>query len=178
MSPVKGYFEWMCSVIKENGERVVLLEELYHTEFYAIIAPDDNRLSDGADLSRAYERYCEENGTPISEAEKTRLDVARVSVLEVMVALAIRMETTIMCDVDFGDRTQLWFWAMIKSLGLYGMTNDSYDKCVVDDIIGRFLEREYEHDGKGGLFHVKNTLYNMTEVEIWGQMHLFIEGLS
>lgn len=46
------------------------------------------------------------------------LDNRPCSVLEMIIALAIRLEEHIMDDPDIGNRTGQWFWDMIVSLGL------------------------------------------------------------
>lgn len=53
------------------------------------------------------------------------LDQYECSVLEVMIALALRMEEETMASSEFGDRTNQWFWYMIVSLGLSGMTDSN-----------------------------------------------------
>ena len=86
-----------------------------------------------------------------------------------MVALALRCEETIMDDPTLGNRTGQWFWGMITSLGLGSMSDDKYDKAYVNAIISRFLSRDYEPNGKGGLFTVKNCEQDMRDIEIWHQ---------
>jgi hypothetical protein len=87
-----------------------------------------------------------------------------------MVALAIRCEERIMKDPMKGDRTAQWFWGMISSLGLGGMTDYNFNEWVVADVIGRFLRREYDSDGKGGLFTIKRWDRDARDVEIWHQL--------
>ena len=45
---------------------------------------------------------------------------------------------------------------MIDNLGLESMYDDNFDKVYADKIIYRFLNREYEPNGDGGLFTVHN----------------------
>jgi hypothetical protein len=87
-----------------------------------------------------------------------------------MVALAIECEVTIMDDPNIGDRTGQWFWGMIVNLGLGSMTDYKFDDIYVEGVVRRFLDREYEPNGKGGLFTVKNCRYDLRTVEIWNQM--------
>ena len=94
-----------------------------------------------------------------------------------MVALASRCEET-MDDPGMGDRTGQWFWGMIVSLGLGGQLDNRYDARVVDDILDRFLDREYEPDGSGGLFTIENCHRDLRDVEIWNQMWWYIDTLS
>ena len=92
-----------------------------------------------------------------------------------MVALAIRCEENIMDDPSYGNRTGQWFWGMIVNLGLGFMTDSRFDEKFVDDVIFRFLNREYEPDGKGGLFTVRNCKYDLRTVEIWYQMCWYLD---
>lgn len=91
-----------------------------------------------------------------------------------MIALAVRCEEHIMDDPDIGDRTGQWFWNMIVSLGLGSMTDERFDGEYVDEVVDIFLNREYERNGEGGLFTVNDTDRDMRNVEIWYQMHWYL----
>lgn len=54
--------------------------------------------------------------------------------LEMMIALAIRCEETIMDDPRYGNRTKQWFWNMMKSLGLSYMNDDCFDRDKFHEI--------------------------------------------
>lgn len=142
------------------------LSHLFQTPFrYSYIPMDGNRLEDGL---RLRDRFGEENG--YSQHQLTLLNGYECSVLEVMIALALRMEEETMASSEFGDRTNQWFWYMIISLGLSGMTDDNYNVDEVDFIVNRFLDREYEPNGAGSLFYVPNTKKDFRRIEIWYQM--------
>ena len=167
------YFEWMCELICGNryAEAVSyrkLLAYLRSIEFTYSIPRDKNRAEDGLDL-----RYRFAYETNIKHAED--YIHGPCSVLEMMVALAIRCEENIMDDPSYGNRTGQWFWGMIVNLGLGFMTDSRFDEQFVDDIIFRFLNREYEPDGKGGLFTVRNCKYDLRTVEIWYQMCWYLD---
>ena len=100
---------------------------------------------------------------------------APCSVLEMMVALAIRCEETIMDNPAYGDRTAQWFWGMIRTLGLYSMTDDRFDQEYVDMVIDRFLNRDYEPNGEGGLFKINNCKYDLRKIEIWYQLCWYLD---
>ena len=85
-----------------------------------------------------------------------------------MVALSLRCEEEVIGDDAEGEVSR-WFWDMIRNLGLGDMSDDFYDRDYVDFVISRFLKREYEPDGDGGLFKVKNCRYDLRTVEIWYQ---------
>lgn len=42
---------------------------------------------------------------------------------------------------------------MIVSLGLNGMNDDCYDESVVDDILHKFLWRQYKNRRRGLVYH-------------------------
>ena len=162
------YFEWIYQRIDGKGYRC-LLETLYSIEFVYSMTMDENRLRDGIDLRGQFAREC---GIP-QIAIKLKMDNTSCSVLEVMVALAIRMESTIFDDPEQGDRTYVWFWDMVKALGLYHMDDDIFDYEETEEIVDRFLNRQYDYDGKGSLFYIPEAESDMRDVEIWYQMCMY-----
>ena len=83
-----------------------------------------------------------------------------------------------MDNTAFGDRTQQWFWGMIRSLELNGMTDDNFDKDIAEDIIERFLDRRYKPDGRGGLFTIRNCRRDLRKIEIWIQLLWYLDSIS
>lgn len=169
------YFDWLCDVVdsKRFSKQVSyrkLLMHLHNIEFTWFIPYDDNRADDGIMLRRKYAlaHHDEELSDYIS---------GPCSVLEMMAALAIRCEESIMDDTLFGNRTGQWFWGMIRNLGLSGMNDSNFDVEYVDDVIARFLNREYEPDGKGGLFTIKNCDHDLRTVEIWRQLSWYLGSI-
>lgn len=157
------YFEWLLSVI-DSGNRVKqylgMLDILFNTEFYWVIDFDYNRACDGLDLRDGY----------------IPRDESPCSVLEMMVALAIRMEGILM-EEGTSDNTSEWFWIMVDNLGLLNQTNEKLDAHEVDLKVHNFLERDYQYDGTGGLFRLCNPPDDLRTVEIWIQMNWFINEL-
>ena len=137
-----------------------------------LLPKDENRAEDGIAL-----RYRFAYGYHSPASAETFLD-GPCSVLEMMVALAIRCEETIMDNPLIGDRTGQWFWGMIVSLGLGSMMDDRFDEDYVDFVINRFLNREYEPNGKGGLFTIKNCVQDLRDVEIWYQICWYLDSIT
>jgi hypothetical protein len=172
----KDYFEWMVELVCENrfGNSVSfrkLLTHLHKTKFTFTIRKDSGREEDGVNLRY---RYAYESGFVCADGY---LD-GDCTMLEMLIALAIRCETDIMDNPAYGDRTTQWFWMMIVNLGLGDMTDDLYDEENVTKILTRFLKRKYEPNGKGGLFTIRNCEYDLRYVELWTQMCWFLNGFE
>lgn len=172
------YFNWMCDLVcdkrycKKLSYRK-LLSYLHNRDFIYILDMDGNRSEDGIDLRYRF-AYEHNYSYPMVT---NYLDDRQCSILEMMVALAIRCEDSIMADSDIGNRTGLWFWSMIKSLGLDHMSDANFDKDAADEIIDRFLDREYEPNGKGGLFTIEHCKYDLRSVDIWYQMMFYLDEI-
>jgi hypothetical protein len=165
------YIEWMCNLICYNPRVETrtyqqLLRHLHNREFTYILDMDYNRAADGIDLRY---RFADEKGYGYRYILK-KFEDEPCSVLEMIVALANRCEESIMDDPDIGNRTGLWFWNMISSLGLDDMDDLYYDEQYTDEVIDRFLNREYAPNGEGGLFTVNRSDDDLRDVEIWYQM--------
>ena len=165
-----SYHQWLCDIVCRNlfSKHVSydrLLSYLSHREFTIIIPNDINRAEDGIDLRLRYQSH---TGEHISRS-------IPCSVLEMMVALAIRCEESIMDNPAYGDRTAQWFWSMVRNLGLYSMTDDRFDSEYVSLVIDRFLDREYEPNGEGGLFKINNCKYDLRKIEIWYQLCWYLD---
>lgn len=143
---------------------------LHKCEFRYSIPRDKNRAHDGIALR---DRFAYFNGYE----DLTNVLVGPCTVLEMILALAIRCEETIMDNPEIGDRTAQWFWGMITNLGLGSMYNDRYDKQYVDFVINRFLDREYASDGTGGLFTVRDCRKDLRKVEIWYQLNWYLNTI-
>lgn len=169
----------MCHFIYDNrysrkASYKKLLRHLDEVPFTYILEMDGNRAADGEDFRY---RFGYENGYD-DRLIATYLDDRPCSVLEMMVALAVRCEEHIMEDDDYGDRTGQWFWNMIVSLDLGTMTDRRYDEKYVDYVLERFLRREYKRNGEGGLYTVHNPRVDMRQIEIWYQMHTYLEEME
>lgn len=172
------YFEWMLQLVyserysKRRSYRR-LLTHLYEKEFVYILYMDENRYADGIDLRY---RFAYELNYPRSIITRY-FGNCPCSVLEMMIALSLRCEEHIMDDPDIGNRTDQWFWGMIENLGLASMTDSAFDEEYTDDIISRLLNRDYEPDGEGGLFTVKDCPKDLRTVDIWYQLMWYLNSI-
>ena len=170
ISSENQYFLWLCSIVLDMNEPVTyneLMIYLYEKPFRYILKKDLNRAKDGEDLRLEFVHPVE--GRQAHYLEKP------CSMLEMLVALAVRCEKTIMADPRYGDRTKQWFWGMVKNLGLSSMNDTRFDYDKVDGIVERFLNRKYEPDGTGGLFHIRDCDKDLRKVEIWNQLCWYLD---
>lgn len=169
------YFEWLFDLVcdRELSKTISyrkLLMLLRSIDFTYTIPRDENRAHDGLDLRRRFAIAIHNDPEVAYEIDDP------CSVLEMMIALAIRCEETIMDDPKIGDRTVQWFWGMINNLGVGDQTDKRFDKVFVTETIQRFLNREYAPDGRGGLFRVRNFRGDLRDVEIWVQLNWYLDS--
>lgn len=173
---INEYFEWLYNHVckgrvNSNVSYRKIFMHLHSIEFTFSIRNDVNRAKDGMDLRYRFAMMKNDNHIMLI------LDNP-CSVLEMMLALAIRCEETIMDNTGYGDRTGQWFWSMMKNLGIGMMTDDVYDRKLVDHIIYKFLDRDYDPDGKGGLFYIKGCEDDLREIEIWSQLCWYLDNFA
>lgn len=175
---INEYFEWMYQLVCENRytrrrSYRKLLMKLHDTEFIYTIGMDGNRAADGINLRYRFGREC----GYIDPMIAAYLDTRNCSVLEMMVALAIRCEG-IMGDLDIGDQTAKWFWIMIDNLGLRDSNDGRFNRKYVDETIDIFLNRGYKRNGEGGLFCIDHCPRDLRSVEIWYQMCWYMDSIT
>ena len=172
---VDRYFEWMYDMVchdrfADSISYRKLFMFLHNTPFRHTVPKDKNRAKGGVDL-----RYLFARSTGDRDADLYLYGPC--SVLEMMIALAIRCEE-VMDDPQKGDRTGQWFWGMINNLGLGSMMDSRFDRHYVEGVVERFLDRKYDPDGKGGLFRVRGSGLDMRYVEIWIQMCHYLDTIA
>lgn len=171
----RHYFEWIYKLVyndkyyKHLSYRE-LLTYLHTIEFTYILPLDENRAIDGIDLRY---RFGYENDYR-REDIRDHIDIQPCSVLEMMIALAFRVEEHIMDDYKYGNRTGQWFWNMIVSLGLGNMCDDNFDEQYVYEVIQHFLNRDYAPNGRGGLFTLTGCPYDARKMDIWQQFMWYL----
>lgn len=169
MRDIRGhYFDWLSSIV-DLPNYYILLSKLFDTEFRWLIPFDANRADDGIQLRY---RFGRENCIPdpiiFDELDRDY----PCSILEMIVALALRTEEQIMGDESVGNRTSAWIHSMLDSLGLLNYPDSRFDAVAVNDIIYIFINRQYSRTGEGGLFTIPDLSPNkdMRTAEIWYQM--------
>lgn len=164
----QNYYDWLINLISPQCNETVkqhyrLLENLYLTEF--VPHPDSdldcNRAEDGL-----YLRYL---FSPDDD------DTSPCSMLEMMIALAKRLEDNIMSDSYYGDRTGVWFWDMVSNLGLL---EEPFDYKHYNDVMQNFLDRTYGYYGEGGLFYIPDSQEPVNKLDIWTQANWYLNKID
>lgn len=165
------YFNWLTSLVGMKGHQK-LLTELYLTPFVWTenFPMDQNRVGDGLSL-----RYRFSYETHMSKEDRDNLERVRpCSVLEVMIALALRCEEEYMVSGD-ENNTGKWFYQMVASLGLINMHDAVFDRSKVQEKLNIMMNRGYSPNGLGGLFFIPGYTDDLREVELWYQMMAYLD---
>ena len=136
------YFHWLLKFIGNGYCRknsyFELLEYLFNTEYYWSIPMDENRAVDGIDLRYHFVVECNED----QDASYVYLS-GPPSVLEVLIALSIKMESIARGTIDLSKAGQ-WFWGMIKSLDILDCYDGNFDENKVEYFLDGWMDPESE----------------------------------
>lgn len=169
------YYKWLVSLIPAwRDSHGTLLRQLYDTPFRVTMIQDENRVGDGLSLRG---RFIGERHIDLSNRDALK-QCRPCSVLEVMIAMALRCEEEYMTQYSEEDPISVWFGPMILSLGLAHCSGPFYDTEEADVAIRNFLNRAYQPDGLGGLFHVPGIQEDMRKLELWSQMMIWIDHIK
>lgn len=163
--PDNAYFDWLVSQIDipKGKSYDGLLGRLHLWEFAWLVPGDNNRYQDALDLRSEY----------LSINPSSYIIYKLVSVLEVTIALSRRV-------AFIAENTQeYWAWCLIKNVGLARKSDPltSTQIQTIDQILHNLVWRQYNHDGTGGFFPLKETIQDQTKVEIWYQMNAYVNEM-
>lgn len=170
------YFQWLCGLVgidEPDHSYWTLARILYRRKFYWFVDNDGNRWEDGIRMREIFE-----DGTNFADYSVILKDDC--SVLEMLIALAIRVADTLGSD-EKGD-IQWWFWQMIENLWDSDMEEledselflGSYNDYLFCQKLDIWMDRRFKKSGKGGLFPLKKTKKDQRKVEIWYQMQAYL----
>lgn len=160
------YGDWLVDKVgfKRRGY-TSLMRCLHESPFLVYIDRDDDRVEDGKALR---DDYCSDNRVPIY-----LFDYEPCSVLEMLVGLAIRIDNEWTGDPG-EEHPEVIFWEMLQNLGLDKYTNRRFNRDSVVEILGIWIKRDFEKDGKGSIFPLKRPRRDQRRVEIWKQMQEYL----
>ena len=171
------YYNWLRDMTQNRyhkGDYDLLLRQLHSKAFRWHVPNDHNRAHEGRQLR---DGFCYEHGYNFN-VRAVVLDEMEVSMLEVILALAIRCES-MMTGVDKNYTVSQWFWILLGNVELEKFVSSRYDdlggEAKVDSILNIIIERKYNRFGNGGLFPLKNPKKDQRKVEIWYQMCNYLD---
>lgn len=159
------YGEWLVNRIGFNRPNYILLmAKLHNTPFSFLVDRDDNRASDGESLR---DDFGNELGFRSVSFDKG------CSVLEMLVALSIRMDWEYIGDPR-DEHPEKIFWEMLCNLGLDKYPDGRFDETKIDIILRKWLDRDFNKNGYGSIFPLRNPKRDQTKIEIWLQMNEYL----
>ena len=162
-----SYFEWLCNLVEgsetqNSGYKMTNLLIFLHNSSFTYLHPmDENRANDGIGLRREFK---------LATGMDDSLLTGPCSVLEMLVALSIRIENDISYDAEYGNRIGQWFWQMATNIGFGGMYNSNWNPQEAEAVLQRFLNRQYRPDGAGSIFTIHTPGANVLDMDLWTQM--------
>lgn len=189
----ENYISWLYGKVGRGSEQYGcywrVIRRLYACPFYVVngkrsqVYKDINRIRDGLDLRII---FSEDLGYNVDELRNSNSDFEeffgeneRCSMLEMMVAFALRIQSDIMWDPDNEDRTPLWFWSMLSNAGidLKAFRDEKFNgNCTIEltQMCARIVNRDFPKNGKGSFFPVFKCNKDMRKTELWYQMQFWI----
>lgn len=176
MTNLPDYFAYLCEIVCVDGRYTdesywILAEELWNTDYTWVLEYDENRAK-SVNILRY--RYLEDGGKELYSKKP--------SVLEVLIMLSDVM-FDLLDEMDDEDRRPMYFWEMIDNLGLSSFTDGLFrdfperrDRYIrkIRKKIDIWLRREFEYDGRGSPFPLKDPRKSQINAELWDQMNQYI----
>lgn len=165
------YFLWLCSLVDADMNRYSeLLFILFDTDFVWRLEQDESRRTEGLMLREEFYNY-DRSQDWVMFLEKP------CSVLEALIPIARRMND-ILEGIDSSDMTRVWFWELLKNLGLNKYSNirleyEERESDLIDIqlILSTWMNRDFDVDGTGSIFPLKVPTKDQRERTIIYQMY-------
>ena len=163
---MRRYFDHLCSVVRIGGPKGLpyrqLAETLMDIPFKVIVPQDQNRVLDAEEMRRDWD------DAPRGDA----------SVFEVLISLCQHVMWMAGGIVDNGPKSEEgWFFEMVRNLGILQFSDDIWSDETseyVRDRVEKWVERDYEYDGTGGIFPLQHPHDDQAKVELWYQMNAYL----
>lgn len=144
-----------------------MTKQLYVKEFVWFVPNDDNRIADGMALR---DEFLREQG--IDDVDRNWYDIG-CSMLEMLIALSRQASFE-----DLNERTPgEWFGIFLQNMGLDRYNDRDYSDSLAQDVdekLDLVIYRNYNKDGTGGIFPLKNPRDDQRKIELWYQMSAYL----
>lgn len=182
------YYSWLCSFILDSSYSSEILDYLYNTNFQYKLLLDNNRSSDVYYLREKYYVENKELFYDIGIGSNDPFWTKQSSVLEVILSLVMHMSDNL--DTSFAEKSERnliskLFIELVDNLCFYDkvgdlLPTDFYINGIVDEFnieskVLNWMNRKYEYNGKGGLFPLSDAKEDQRKLELWYQMHQYMD---
>ena len=168
----EAYFQWLCGLVEiDDPDHSFwgLADILFERKFYWSVTNDKNRSQDGLELRKDYYRL---TGCDLYD------ELGECTVLEMLIALAMRIDFNLSQPDDTEDLTVVWFWEMIENLGIEDFEDEDFfgrDSVKrINFVLNRWLDRRFGYSGEGSPFPLKHPIGDQRKTEIWYQMQYYL----
>lgn len=176
VSHMTNYVKWLvtdsglCLDKSIDINQITSLLAILQATDFKFKSMDRPRVDDAFDLRSVYRDSL--NTTPICDVDYRIFEC--VSVLELLVSLAIRVDMEIVGEPG-NPRPDILFINWIKNLGIL-VKDDKWSIEKSNQIIkklSKWMLREYGDDGKGSIFALKSVSFDFSKTDIWGQIYRY-----
>ena len=162
------YLEWLYNQVGRqvrNIEHWDLLYAMQNYDFVMLVPNDDNRMRDGEELRK---EFTSETGNQPSNSWMSM----GCTVMEMLIGVARHLSFEM--DGEVGE----WFWHLVGNLGVIHFNDRRFEPRTVEQVLENLVWRQYNYDGSGGLFPLREPHQDQRHVEIWFQMESYMLAMS
>lgn len=161
----EDYCDWLVEKVDFDGENYSKLVELLHnTPFIFLLERDEDRVDDALALR---DEFFSEFGLKYGDFDRG------CSVLEVLVALACRLDAEYIGD-PADPHPEMIFEEMLENLGLLRFKDRRFESNRVEEIVDRWIDRDFDFDGVGSPFPLLDARRDQREVTLWSQAMKYV----
>lgn len=181
-----SYIEWLESFTIDETMRddrrptyhglVMTLWNIEYNPKDGGIGNDLDRMEEGLELRIRYDYILSKNaGLEHEMVVHAASMFGPCRVLEVIITLAMHMYD-MMQDTDIYNSVSRWFWEIMANVGLDDLDDSIFgqrEASLVEKTVGDILDRKGPKGARGGWFYVEDW----QEIEVWYQMHEYLNGM-
>lgn len=173
------YFQWLTHTVgvrdRKGHTYHHLLKKLHDIPFQCLVDYDDNRIIDSLRLRRTF--CMEYDVEDLYSFLVNHLEYDQVSMLELLINLAIDMDNNLI-EPGGTPMVYAYFWELIENAGLIAFNDQRFFEIggyfEVSRIVLNIIMRDYGRNGEGGLFPLRESEKDQRTVELWYQMHAYL----
>lgn len=182
------YFEWLVSkvtspAVPDDAQARIVLQVLRDIRIQALpMADDAPRLEDGKQLRS---NFMDDTGMAVhSYKDALEPESGFCTVLELLVALSMRMDDIMRDPLDPCSSIPSWFWGMVSTMvgqpfypcSYWTFSVDASMPVVVAESTMKFLGRQYDPTGHNGNVFIDMSGVDLRAIDIWAQACHFMSA--